>query len=203
MDLSLVGRERPALWRDDLPWTKQLALALTAACLIGLAAQVRLPVPWSPVPVTAQTFVVLLTGLLLGRGWGGLSVGAYLGAGVLGVPCFQGFKGGLAYLAGPTGGYLIGFLAAAVLLGWTVRRWPVLRRLPFLLGLLVVVNFGVIHGLGLLHLAQVTGIHDLGALLWVGVIPFVPGDLTKVAAAAVLTAVVYPAPGKPGPSSRR
>ena len=97
-------------WRYGLSIPMKLSLALGIACLAGLLAQVRFVLPWSPVPVTGQTFAVLLAGVLLGRWWGGISMAVYVGLGIAGVPWFQGLNGGLGYLAGPTGGYIVGFI---------------------------------------------------------------------------------------------
>jgi biotin transport system substrate-specific component len=179
-------------WCEELPLKQKLALAIGFAVMIGIAAQVRVPVPWSPVPITGQTFAVLLAGILLGRNWGGFSVGIYAGAGALGLPWFQGLAGGLAYVAGPTGGYILGFVIAAAFVGYAVRKMPLARTLPGLLGLMLFANFVIIHGIGLLHLSNLTGITSPAELLWLGTIPFIPGDLTKVALAAAVAVVLLP-----------
>ncbi|HJW88180.1 MAG TPA: biotin transporter BioY, partial [Dehalococcoidia bacterium] len=80
--------------RDQAGLVYKVLLALGVAGLTGLAAQVRIPLPWSPVPITAQTFVVLLSGVMLGRWWGGASLALYAGLGALGVPWFNGWTGG-------------------------------------------------------------------------------------------------------------
>jgi len=103
-------------WRYELGISKKIALALGLACLTGLVAQIRIVFPWSPVPVTGQTFAVLLAGVLLGRWWGGISLAIYAGLGAAGVPWFTGWGSGLGYLGGPTGGYIIGFMLAALFL---------------------------------------------------------------------------------------
>src|SRR5262245_17113843 len=81
--------------------------------LLALSAQVRIPLFFTPVPITAQTFVVLLTGALLGPRLGAAAMAAYLLEGAMGLPVFQGGNSGVAYMFGPTGGYLIGFIASA------------------------------------------------------------------------------------------
>ncbi|MCL0053110.1 biotin transporter BioY [Dehalococcoidales bacterium] len=98
------AKYRAFKWRYELSIPKKLVLALGFACLTGLVAQVKFPVPWSPVPITGQTFAVLLAGVLLGRWWGGVSMAIYAGLGFIGLPWFA--VGGLA---SPTGGYIIGF----------------------------------------------------------------------------------------------
>lgn len=191
--LRLRRSAERAFWRcEELPLGGKMALALGFAVLIGLAAQVRVPVPWSPVPVTGQTFAVLLAGIMLGRAWAGFGVGFYAAAGALGMPWFQGMAGGLAYLAGPTGGYILGFVAAAVFVGYAVRTIPITRTVPGLIGLLLCADFVIIFGAGIVHLALVTGITSLPELLWLGLVPFIPGELTKVALAAAVAAVFLP-----------
>src|SRR5260221_4981286 len=110
----------------SLAW--KLVLVLAGSALISLAAQIRIPLPFSPVPVTGQTFAVLLVAAALGR-LGIASVLAYLAEGALGLPVFAGGATGLAYMGGPTGGYLVGFVLAAVIVGAAAEReWD--RRLP-------------------------------------------------------------------------
>ena len=108
-------------WRYELSIPKKLAMALGMAVLTGLLAQARIQLPWSPVPITGQTFAVLLAGVLLGRRWGGISLAAYVGIGAAGVPWFAPqagmpifSAGGIGILTGATGGYLIGFILAAL-----------------------------------------------------------------------------------------
>src|SRR3972149_6434809 len=132
-------------WRYELSLPKKLALALGMAALTGLLAQARIQLPWSPVPVTGQTFGVLLAGILLGRWWGGISLGVYTGLGMAGVPWFQGFSGGAAYLAGPTGGYIIGFIFAALFLGHFTDKYIRSRSFLSMLGLMLVANFILIY----------------------------------------------------------
>lgn len=186
------GGERAFWWCEELSLGGKLALAVGFAVLIALAAQMRVPVPWSPVPVTGQTFAVLLAGVMLGRSWAGFGVGFYAVAGALGMPWFQGMAGGLAYLAGPTGGYILGFVAAAVFVGYAVRTFPITRTVPGLIGLLLVADIVIIFGAGIVQLSLVTGITALPELLWLGLVPFIPGELAKVALAAAVAAVFLP-----------
>lgn len=178
-------------WAEELSLPKKLALALGFAALIALAAQIRVPVPWSPVPVTGQTFAVLLAGVLLGRNWGGLTVGLYGAAGAAGLPVFTGMAAGLAYMAGPTGGYLAGFVLAAAFVGYAVRAYPRLRGVVGLAALMLFANFVIIHGMGLLYLGHLTGA-ELPELLWMGTVPFIVGDVVKALAAAVIASALLP-----------
>lgn len=186
-----VYGSRAFRWIEELSLPQKLALAIVFAALIALAAQIRIPLPWTPIPITGQTFVVLLAGVLLGRNWGGFSVGSYAAVGALGVPVGAGMAGGLAWLAGPTGGYIVGFVLAAMLVGYAVRTFPQLRGIVGLATLMLFANFVVIHGMGLLYLGHLTGA-TLSELLWMGTIPFIVGDVTKVLAAAAVASLLLP-----------
>ena len=180
-------------WRYELSIPKKLTLALGIACLAGLLAQVRFVLPWSPIPITGQTFAVLLAGVLLGRWWGGVSMAVYGGLGVMGVPWFSGWASGL----GATGGYIIGFILAALFLGYFTDKYVRSRSFLSMLGLMLFGNFILIYVPGLLWLGlwlkvvagtPVTFI----ALLGMGAIPFIAGDVTKVVLAAAIARGVTP-----------
>ena len=161
----------------SLPW--KLVLVLAGSALIALAAQVRIPLPFSPVPVTGQTFAVLLVAAALGRlGLG--SVIAYLVEGAIGLPAFAGGASGLAYMTGPTGGYLIGFALAAAVVGSAAERgWD--RHLVTAFAAMVLGEIAI-YACGLAWLAR----FPLPVpLLDAGLIPFIPGDLIKMALAAL------------------
>ncbi len=184
-------------WRYELSLSNKLALALGIAFLTGLAAQIRIPVPWSPVPVTGQTLAVLLAGVVLGRWWGGVSLSLYVGLGAAGLPWFGGWSGGLGYLAGPTGGYIIGFILAAMFLGYFTDKYIRSRSFLAMLGLMLFANFALIHipGLIQLHLwlSLVKGeAVALSQLLMMGTIPFIAGDITKAIAAAAIARGITP-----------
>ncbi len=155
------------------------ALVLAGSLLVALFAQIAIPLPFSPVPVTGQTFAVLLTGVLLGSRRGSLALLTYLAEGAMGLPVLAGGAAGLARLTGPTGGYLVGFVAAAWLVGRLAERgWD--RRMESTL-LAMLLGNAVIYAFGLPWLARFVGadrVFDLGLL------PFLPGDLGKVLLAA-------------------
>lgn len=179
----------------DLVWTA--ALALGFAALTGLAAQVRVPLPFTPVPITLQTFAVLLAGIALGGRAGGLSQALYVAIGLGGVPWFTGGGAGVGHLLGPTGGYLVGFVAAAAAVGYLTDRFAGARELPALLGILAVANFVVIYGFGLpwlyVWLSVVGGQPvSLGQLLTMGLLPFIPGDVVKLLGATAVGRAVAP-----------
>ena len=184
-------------WRYELSIPKKLTLALGIACLVGLVAQIRVIIPWSPVPVTGQTFAVLLAGVLLGRWWGGASLAIYTGLGALGVPWFAGLNSGLGYLAGPTGGYIIGFILAALFLGHFTDTYIRSRSFLSMLVLMLVANFILIYLPGLLQLGLWLSLVKgepvaLTTLLGMGALPFVAGDITKAVVAAAIARGVTP-----------
>jgi biotin transport system substrate-specific component len=169
--LALVVLPGSLLWK--------LVLVLAGSALIALAAQVRIPLPFSPVPVTGQTFAVLLVAAALGR-LGLASVIAYLIEGAFGLPVFAGATFGVATIVGPTGGYLIGFALAAAIVGSAAERsWD--RHLATALAAMFVGEVAV-YACGLAWLAR----FPLPvSLLDAGLVPFIPGDLVKMVLAAL------------------
>lgn len=169
--------------RSRSSWLAELTLILFSALFIAALAQVRIPL--QPVPVTGQTFAVLLVGMALGSRRGALAVLTYLGMGAAGLPFFTGAQSGLAYMAGPTGGYLVGFVAAAWLVGWLAEQgWD--RSLLKTLAAMALGNI-LIYLFGVSWLARIVGgfVGDSGALA-LGLYPFLLGDALKALAAALL-----------------
>lgn len=169
--------------RSRSSWLAETTLILLSALFIAALAQVRIPL--QPVPVTGQTFAVLLVGMALGSRRGALAVLAYLGMGAAGLPFFTGAQSGLAYMAGPTGGYLVGFVAAAWLVGWLAERgWD--RTLLKTLAAMTLGNI-VIYVFGVAWLSRIVGGFggESGALA-LGMYPFLLGDALKALAAALL-----------------
>jgi len=184
-------------WRHELSLSRKIALALGIACLTGLVAQIRIVLPWSPVPVTGQTFAVLLAGVLLGRWWGGISLAMYAGLGAAGVPWFTGLNSGLGYLAGPTGGYLLGFILAALFLGHFTDTYIRSRSFLSMLALMLFANFILIYVPGLLQLGLWLNLvrgepAAFTTLLGLGAFPFIAGDITKAVMAAAIARGVTP-----------
>lgn len=191
------ARHRFFKYRRETSVARKVGLALTFAALTGLAAQIRIPLPFSPVPVTGQTFAVLLAGIVLGKTYGGLSQGLYAGIGVAGVPWFAGLAGGIGVVVGPTGGYIIGFVVAAAFVGWLTDRYVRARRFTALVAILLVANFGIIHVLGLTQLYLWLSFVQGGAptimeVLSMGTLPFIPGDVAKLLAAAAVGKAITP-----------
>jgi len=184
-------------WRYELSVPKKLALAVGMACLTGLLAQIRIMLPWSPVPLTGQTFAVLLAGVLLGRWWGGISLAIYAGLGAAGLPWFSGWSSGVGYLAGPTGGYIIGFILAALFLGYFTDTFVRSRSFISMLALMLFANFVLIYGPGMLQLGLWVNLVKgepvtFATLLGMGAVPFIAGDVTKAVIAAAIARGVTP-----------
>jgi biotin transport system substrate-specific component len=169
------------------------ALVVGFALLTALAAQVRIPLPFTPVPVTGQTLAVLLAGAALGSRAGAASQGLYILLGLGGLPFFQGGNGGWEYATGPTLGYLIGFVIAAAAVGYLAERKQdrtIATALPaFLAGTAVIYVFGVA---GLMVSLQT----DLTDALVKGLVPFVIGDLLKIALAGTLLPAAWKLAGE-------
>ena len=169
----------------DVAWPRagaleNLTLIALASLLTAAAAQLAIPVLWSPVPITAQSFAVLLSGAVLGPRRAFAAQALYLIEGACGLKFFAGGVGGAAVFAGPTAGYLVAFPIAAALTGWLCARgWD--RRFPSML-LAMLIGSSVIFALGLAVLSRFL---PPAQLLSAGLLPFLPGDLVKAAAAAL------------------
>lgn len=166
-------------------------LVVTGAVFVGLAAQVVVPLPFTPVPLTGQTFAVLLTAAALGMWRGVASLSLYAVAGLAGVPWFAGgsaaFNGGVLVVSF---GYVLGFIGAAALVGWLAQRGAT-RTAPRTAGLMIVGNI-VIYTFGALWLAAALSV-PLSTAVSLGVTPFLLGDAIKVALAAGLFPLAWAA----------
>ncbi len=175
--LALRPAERiPARFYDVL-------LVAAFSLIIAVSAQVSIPLPFTPVPVTLQTFAVVLTGALLGSRRGAAARLAYRAEGLAGLPVFSLGGAGLGHLLGPTGGYLVGFVAAAWLTGFLVERRAA-ARLPGAL-LVIIAGHLVPYVTGVAWLAVAVG---LPRALVLGFVPFLVGDALKVAASVGILA---------------
>jgi len=164
-----------------------------ANLLLVLCAWIALPLPWTPVPVTGQTFGVMLVAALLGSRRGALVLVIYLLEGLAGLPVFQPFGApGVVRLLGPTAGYLLSYPLAAYVTGWLVERWRGARS-PVGLFAALIPGQALTFGVGCAWLALMPLPTPAGALEvmgWsrafaVGVAPFLPGDLVKMALVVV------------------
>lgn len=178
-DVWLPSRSH-ALLRDAL-------LIVGASGLITLCAQVAIPLPWTPIPVTGQTFGVLLAGVLLGSRRGALACLAYLAEGAAGLPVFAGGMSGFVPFVGPTGGYLAAFPLAACVVGALAERGmdrkPQTALIAMLLGSLMIL------ALGSLRLCVLIG--DLPIGFAKGFAPFIAGELIKSVSAALLLPLAW------------
>lgn len=161
-------------------WTREVALVVGGAGLVGLAAQFSIPLPGTPVPLTLQTFAVLLSGAALGLHRAALSMVLYLLAGAAGVPWYADGKSGFG---GPTFGYVVGFIAAAAVVGFLASRGG--DRTPLRTVLTMSAGTLVIYAVGVPWLAQDLGI-GLTKAAELGMTDFLVGDGIKVLAAAGL-----------------
>ena len=161
-----------------------LRMALAVLALATLA-RVALPIPGTPVPITLQDLGVLLVGLFLGPRRGALAIAAYLGVGALGAPVFSNGNGGLLWLMGPTGGYLLAYPLAAFLVGLGTRR-PL--SMPIATGAVVAAQLVIFAG-GALQLGLLTG-RGIGEVLALAVVPFLPGAAIKSGLLIALCAVL-------------
>jgi biotin transport system substrate-specific component len=172
-DALLPGRRANSIARDAL-------LILLGSALVAACAQIAIPLPFTPVPITGQTFAVLLTGMALGSRRGCLAMLLYLAEGAAGLPVFAGGAYGVAKFLGPTAGYLFAYPLAALLVGLLAEHgWD---RKPAGAALTMLLGSSVILTLGCLWLSRFVG--GLGTALLQGVLPFLPGDVVKVGLAA-------------------
>lgn len=172
----------------QIPVDRTIGLALGIAAftfLTAVGAFIRIPLPFTPVPVTMQVFFVLLGALALGPRWGTVSQAAYLGLGIAGMPMFTLLGAGVAHLAGPTGGYIIGFIAAQPVVGMIAGRDDGIKSGVIRTAAALAAGLAVIYFFGCTHLGLLTGL-EFEKVLMLGLVPFIPGALLKAAAAGAI-----------------
>ncbi|WP_054950207.1 biotin transporter BioY [Numidum massiliense] len=170
--------------------SRRLRMQVLAALFAGITAvfaQITIPLPFSPVPLTGQTLAVLLAATVLGPFYGMLSMVIYVLLGAVGVRVFAGFGGGFQTLIGPSGGYIFGFIIAAFVAGWLMQRrdnlgivWAVFAN---------AIGSIVIYAVGIVQLKLVTGMGWTEAAL-AGVVPFIGTDILKVVMASFIGVAV-------------
>jgi biotin transport system substrate-specific component len=177
----------PAVLADVVPrtWVRQAALVVGAAAFVGLSAQVIIPLPFTPVPLTLQTFAVLLAASALGTARAVLAMTLYAVAGIAGMPWFAGGTSGFTF---PSFGYIIGFIAAAFVVG-RIAETGATRSVARTAGLMVL-GSAIIYGFGVTWLAFAINVSFVEALR-LGLVPFLIGDAIKVAAAAGLLPLAW------------
>ena len=182
--------------RESSTITK-ISMSFLMACFTGLMAQIIIPLPWTPVPITAQTFAVLCSGLILGKKYGCLSQILYIALGLVCVPWFANMSGGIDVLLGSNCGYFIGFILASYFIGAITDKYANARNFTKMAGVIGIANFAIIYIPGLIGLA-IWAYMTKGAtlsipeLLIMGLIPFIIGDIVKILCAASVSKVFLP-----------
>ena len=187
--MSLATRVEPTLISALWPVERQAALirgfvlAILGTALLTVSAKIN--VPFYPVPMTMQTYVVMVIAMAYGWRLGAATVALYLLQGAMGLPVFAA-GGGFAYMMGPTGGYLAGFLASALVIGWLAERGAdrnvLFGLVAMALGTIVIFGFGV---------AYLTSLIGFEKAVAGGLIPFVYGAVAKLALAAVTVPLAW------------
>ncbi len=162
-------------------WLRDIFLVILGSLFVAALAQIVIPLPFTPVPITGQTFGVLLVGAALGSKRGAASLVLYLAEGAVGLPFFAGGAHGLTVLTGATAGYLLGFVGAAYVIGRLAEigyeRSVRTSFIPFLIGTVIIYVCGVT------WLAVVVGSFSKAVTL--GLVPFIIGDIIKLVVAAL------------------
>ena len=179
--LRLAGLPRAGALADVL-------LVAGGTAFVALAAQISIPLGFTPVPLTGQTFAVLVVGSVLGSLRGALSLLLYLAVGIAGVPVYADHRHGWSVFSGATGGYIVGFVLAAILTGWLAEQnWD--KRFASSIS-------AMLSGSVVIYLCGVTWLHHFLGVSWsktlnLGLYPFVPGDMLKVYLAAAALPVAW------------
>ena len=167
---------------------RPMIYAAIFAAMTAIGAFIRIPIPASPVPITLQVFFVLLAGLLLGSKWAGMSMIVYVMLGIIWFPVFSGGLSGIGVLLGPTGGYLIGFIPGAFVTGLVTETFG---RSTLAAACAMIAGIAAIYLLGAFQLSVVAGLSVPQSVV-IGVLPFLPGDSIKLAAALIISRLADP-----------
>ena len=172
--------------------TKQMVLIALMTAVTCVLGPLSIPLPFSPVPISLTNFAIFLAIFVLGMKNGTISFIIYLLLGAVGVPVFSSFRGGLQVLAGPTGGYLIGFIFLALIMGFALDHFG--RKLvPTIIGMII--GMAVCYAFGTVWLAKLLSLSFKEGLM-MGVIPYLPGDAAKIIIAAIVGPKLYGATQK-------
>jgi biotin transport system substrate-specific component len=183
--MSHAAAAQPRVLADAVPniRARDLALVVAGALLTAACAQISIPIPGDPVPLTGQTFAVMLCGAGLGANRGAASMLLYLGLGLIGLPVYSDGDSGFSVIWGATGGYLVGFVIAAYVMGRLAERQhdrTPLKALP-----LFAIGSVIIYAIGVPWLA-VSADLSLVTAMDLGIVPFIPGAIIKALLAAGL-----------------
>lgn len=199
MSAAALPLRRNVVLADLVPgaFARDVALVLGSAAFTGLAAQLSFPIPGTPVPVTGQTFAVLLTGAALGPWRSILGMAVYLLAGMAGLPWYAGHTHGTG---GPSFGYILGFIVAGGVVGWLARRGgdrtPLRTVATMAVGTLLIYAVGVPWLAASLNVSAATALDD-------GVRPFLAGDALKIVVAAGLLPGCWALVGRAGGAGKQ
>ena len=172
--------------------TKQMVLIALMTAVTCVLGPLSIPLPFSPVPISLTNFAIFLAIFVLGMKNGTISFIIYLLLGAVGVPVFSSFRGGFQVLAGPTGGYLIGFIFLALIMGFALDHFD--RKLvPTIIGMII--GMAVCYAFGTVWLAKLLSLSFKEGLM-MGVIPYLPGDAAKIIIAAIVGPKLYGATQK-------
>ena len=172
--------------------TKQMVLIALMTAVTCVLGPLSIPLPFSPVPISLTNFAIFLAIFILGMKNGRISFIIYLLLGAVGVPVFSSFRGGLQVLAGPTGGYLIGFIFLALIMGFALDHFD--RKLvPTIIGMII--GMAVCYAFGTVWLAKLLSLSFKEGLM-MGVIPYLAGDAAKIIIAAIVGPKLYGATQK-------
>ena len=172
--------------------TKQMVLIALMTAVTCVLGPLSIPLPFSPVPISLTNFGIFLAIFVLGMKSGTISFIIYLLLGAVGVPVFSSFRGGFQVLAGPTGGYLIGFIFLALIMGFALDHFD--RKLvPTIIGMII--GMAVCYAFGTVWLAKLLSLSFKEGLM-MGVIPYLPGDAAKIIIAAIVGPKLYGATQK-------
>ena len=181
---------------QDASTATKILMSFMMACFTGIMAQIVIPLPWTPVPITAQTFAVLCSGLFLGRKYGVLSQVIYIVLGIAFIPWFAGMTGGLEIFLGSTLGFLIGFILASYFVGFISEKYAKSRNFTRMALTIGIANFALIYIPGLAFLALFLSMQGASVrivdLLMMGLVPFIAGDIIKILGAASVSKVFLP-----------
>ena len=172
--------------------TKQMVLIALMTAVTCVLGPLSIPLPFSPVPISLTNFAIFLAIFVLGMKSGTISFIIYLLLGAVGVPVFSSFRGGLQVLAGPTGGYLIGFIFLALIMGFALDHFD-RKLLPTIIGMII--GMVVCYAFGTVWLAKLLSLSFKEGLM-MGVIPYLPGDAAKIIIAAIVGPKLYGATQK-------
>ncbi len=184
-------------WRCESSFVYKMALAFAFAGFTGISAQLRIYLPFTPVPITGQVFAVLLSAVVLGRFYGGLSQVVYTAIGVMWIPWFAPKTGAAAFssggwtvIFGATGGYIIGFIVAAFVIGWITDSYVKARKIQAMMPIFLL-GIGIIYLFGAVWLGYVLNIGIQRAVV-LGVVPFIAVDIVKAIATSFIATAVVP-----------